>query len=49
MYNAPAGVVIEKKQDDVYAELIKLDDLRNRGILTDDEFEAEKRKLLGQD
>ena len=49
MDNAPAGVVSEKKQDDVYAELIKLDDLRNRGILTDDEFEAEKRKLLGQD
>ena len=31
---------------DVYAELIKLDDLRKRGILTDAEFDAEKKKLL---
>ena len=31
---------------DVYAELIKLDDLRKRGILTDAEFEAEKKRLL---
>lgn len=31
---------------DVYAELIKLDDLRKRGILTEAEFEAQKRKLL---
>ena len=31
---------------DVYAELIKLDDLRKRGILTESEFEAQKKKLL---
>ncbi len=31
---------------DVYAELIKLDDLHKRGILTDAEFEAQKKKLL---
>lgn len=31
---------------DVYAELIKLDDLREKGILTDAEFEVEKKKLL---
>ena len=31
---------------DVYAELIKLDDLRKRGILTEAEFEAQKKKLL---
>ncbi len=31
---------------DVYSELLKLDDLRERGILTDAEFESEKRKLL---
>jgi hypothetical protein len=31
---------------DVYAELIKLDDLHKRGILTQAEFEAQKRKLL---
>jgi hypothetical protein len=31
---------------DVYAELIKLDDLRKRGILTEVEFEVQKKKLL---
>lgn len=35
-----------ERTKDVYAELIKLDDLRKRGILTDAEFEAQKRKLL---
>jgi len=32
--------------DDLYSKLIKLDDLRKRGLLTNAEFEAEKRKLL---
>ncbi|MDA0705706.1 MAG: SHOCT domain-containing protein [Proteobacteria bacterium] len=31
---------------DLYRELLKLDDLRKQGILTDAEFEAEKKKLL---
>lgn len=31
---------------DVYAELEKLDALRKKGIITDAEFEAEKKKLL---
>jgi hypothetical protein len=31
---------------DLYNELIKLDDLRKRGILTDAEFQAQKKKLL---
>ena len=31
---------------DLYSELLKLDDLRKRGILTDKEFEQEKKKLL---
>jgi hypothetical protein len=35
-----------EKKNDVYAELIKLDDLRKRGILTDAEFEIQKKKLL---
>ncbi|MBX9630240.1 MAG: SHOCT domain-containing protein [Burkholderiales bacterium] len=35
-----------KRQPDVYSELIKLDDLRKRGILSDAEFEAQKKKLL---
>ena len=31
---------------DIYAELTKLDDLRNRGILSDEEFKVRKAKLL---
>ena len=31
---------------DLYTELNKLDDLRKRGLLTDKEFNAEKKKLL---
>ena len=31
-----------------YSELVKLDDLRKKGILTDDEFQAEKKKLLSK-
>lgn len=34
------------KQKDIYNELIKLDDLRKRGIITQAEFEAQKAKLL---
>jgi len=37
-----------RKDKDLYAELVKLDDLRKRGILSDKEFEAEKTKLLQQ-
>lgn len=33
---------------DVYAELIKLDDLRKRGILTEEEFQSAKKKLLAK-
>lgn len=35
-----------EKHADTYTELIKLDDLRKRGILTDAEFESAKQKLL---
>ena len=33
-------------QVDLYKELLKLDDLRQRGILTNEEFQSEKKKLL---
>jgi len=36
----------EKPSPDLYTELTKLDDLRKKGILTDAEFEARKKKLL---
>ena len=32
--------------DDLYSELKKLDELRKQGILTDQEFDAQKKKLL---
>jgi len=32
--------------DALYKDLMKLDDLRKRGILTQEEFEAQKKKLL---
>ena len=33
---------------DIYAELLKLDDLKKKGILSDTEFESQKKKLLGE-
>lgn len=39
----PAG----SARADSYSELLKLNELRERGILTDDEFAREKRKVLG--
>ncbi len=36
------------KKDDVYAELMKLDELRKKGILTEAEFTSEKQKLLNR-
>lgn len=35
-----------EKQVDVYAELKKLADLKERGVLTEEEFQTEKKKLL---
>jgi len=32
--------------DDFYSALIKLDDLRKKGILTDKEFDAQKKRIL---
>ena len=37
-----------EKPSDLYAELTKLDELRKKGLLTDAEFEAEKKKLLAR-
>lgn len=34
------------KATDLYAELVKLDDLRKRGIITDTEFESQKKRIL---
>ncbi|PIZ83329.1 MAG: hypothetical protein COX96_08330 [Candidatus Omnitrophica bacterium CG_4_10_14_0_2_um_filter_44_9] len=37
---------ITEKQPDLYTELTKLDDLQKKGILTDEEFQAQKKRLL---
>lgn len=46
----PTPVVVSEKPatGDLYTELIKLDDLRKRGILTEEEFQAEKKKVLSR-
>ena len=36
------------KSKDTYAELMKLDDLRKKGIITEEEFQAEKKKVLAE-
>ncbi|MBD8082160.1 DUF4429 domain-containing protein [Chryseobacterium caseinilyticum] len=35
------------QSDDVYLQIEKLSDLKNKGIVTEDEFNAKKRQLLG--
>ncbi len=36
----------QSQNNDLYTELTKLDDLRKKGILTEDEYNAQKKKLL---
>lgn len=36
----------QKTQVDLYSEMLKLDDLRQKGILSDDEFSSMKENLL---
>lgn len=46
-----ASIDINQKQttaDDLYTQLTHLDELHKKGILTDAEFEAEKKKILSQ-
>jgi len=45
---APAAINEKAAVDDLYTELTKLDDLRKRGILTEEEFQAEKKKVLSR-
>lgn len=39
---------VKKSSDDVLQQIIKLGDLRDKGILTEQEFAHQKRKLLGE-
>ena len=43
----PAASAAASSEPDYLAELEKLGDLRNKGIITDEEFEAKKKQLLG--
>lgn len=36
----------ENKPKDIYAELLRLDDLKKKNIITDAEFDSQKQKLL---
>jgi Short C-terminal domain len=48
---ARSAVEITERQvaaGDVYTELSKLDELHKKGVLTDDEFNAEKKKILNR-
>jgi hypothetical protein len=40
------AVATERRSVDHYGELLKLDDLRSKGILSEEEFSEEKRRLL---
>lgn len=44
---APAQQQAAAPQNDVYAELEKLGSLKDQGIITQEEFDAKKRQLLG--
>ncbi|HWA86112.1 MAG TPA: SHOCT domain-containing protein [Opitutus sp.] len=39
---------VEAPVDELYNGLLKLDELRKRGLLTDEEFQSEKKKLLNR-
>lgn len=41
------NIVKEEKKDDSFAQLEKLAELRDKGIITTEDFEAKKKQLLG--
>jgi len=43
---APAAPAVAPMSGDLYTQLTKLDELRKKGILTDEEFQSEKKKVL---
>ncbi len=46
-YPPPAAVPDEPAEPDYAAELQQLAQLKNQGILTEEEFEAKKKQILG--
>jgi len=45
---AKPAVAASPATEQLYADLLRLDDLRKKGILNDAEFEAEKQKVLAR-
>ncbi|MDP2288102.1 MAG: SHOCT domain-containing protein [Actinomycetota bacterium] len=45
---APADPTAGEMTDEVISQLKQLADLKNQGILTEEEFSAQKAKLLGE-
>jgi hypothetical protein len=43
----PAPAMPAQDENDVHAQIVKLGNLRDQGLLTEDEFVAAKKKLLG--
>jgi hypothetical protein len=46
IHPSPTPIAAKSPEKDIYNELLKLDDLRKRGIITDAEFEDQKAKIL---
>lgn len=46
IHQTPTPNATKPPEKDVYTELLKLDDLRKQGIITDAEFENQKAKIL---
>jgi putative oligomerization/nucleic acid binding protein len=44
--SSPSVPASPPQKEDIYSELTKLDELRKKGIITDAEFDAQKRKIL---
>ena len=42
----PSQIIVEKQDSDIPGQIKKLSDLKDQGILTDEEFEAKKKDLL---
>jgi Short C-terminal domain len=47
-YAAPAEEAPPPPEPDLFAQLKQLGDLRDQGVLTEDEFSAQKAKLLAR-
>ena len=44
---AAAPAPAPSAEDDMYAEIERLADMKNRGLITEEEFDAKKKQILG--